>query len=48
VGDPADIAVLEADPLSVPDRTFASMPVAATLVGGAFTYDGMGAVTSAG
>jgi hypothetical protein len=24
------------------------MPVAATLVGGAFTYDGVGAVTSAG
>ncbi|MDQ0079406.1 amidohydrolase [Arthrobacter oryzae] len=40
VGDPADIAVLDADPLGVPDRTFASMPVAATLVAGRFTYDG--------
>lgn len=40
VGDPADIAVLDADPLGVPDRTFASMPVAATLVAGQFTYDG--------
>jgi predicted amidohydrolase YtcJ len=48
VGDPADIAVLDADPLGVQDGTFASMPVAATLVGGAFTYDGVGAVTSAG
>ncbi|WP_104175986.1 amidohydrolase [Arthrobacter sp. Y81] len=40
VGDPADIAVLDADPLGVTDRTFASMPVAATLVAGRFTYDG--------
>jgi predicted amidohydrolase YtcJ len=40
VGDPADIAVLDADPLGVPDRTFASMPVGATLVAGRFTYDG--------
>ncbi|MBT2537758.1 amidohydrolase [Arthrobacter sp. ISL-69] len=45
VGDPADIAVLDADPLGVPDRTFASMPVAATLVAGRFTYDGGAAAT---
>ena len=38
VGDPADIAVLDADPLSVPDEVFAGMPVAATLVAGRFTF----------
>ncbi|MEV7136102.1 amidohydrolase family protein [Arthrobacter sp. NPDC093128] len=47
VGDPADIAVLDADPLGVPDKTFASMPVAATLVAGRFTYDG-GALATPG
>ena len=47
VGDPADIAVLDADPLGVPDRTFASMPVAATLVAGRFTFDG-GALATPG
>ena len=47
VGDPADIAVLDADPLGVPDRTFASMPVAATLVAGRFTFDG-GALATQG
>jgi len=39
-GDIADIAVLDADPLAVPDEVFASMPVAATLVAGRFTYEG--------
>ena len=55
VGDPADIAVLDDDPLGVPDEVFASMPVAATLVagrfthdGGGFRYDGGGAVASGG
>jgi predicted amidohydrolase YtcJ len=38
-GDPADIAVLDADPVAVPDEVFAAMPVAATLVSGRFTYD---------
>lgn len=38
-GDPADIAVLDADPFGVPDGIFASMPVAATLLAGRFTYD---------
>jgi predicted amidohydrolase YtcJ len=38
-GNPADIAVLDADPLAVPDEMFAAMPVAATLVSGRFTYD---------
>lgn len=38
-GDPADIAVLDTDPLAVPDEVFAAMPVAATLVSGRFTYD---------
>lgn len=47
-GDPADIAVLDADPFSVPDGIFATMPVAATLVAGRFTYDGGSAVTSEG
>nr|WP_223253051.1 amidohydrolase family protein [Arthrobacter sp. AFG7.2] len=40
VGDPADLVLLDADPLSAPDAVFAAMPVAATLVGGRFTYDG--------
>jgi predicted amidohydrolase YtcJ len=40
VGDPADLAVLDADPLAVPDAVFAAMPVAATLLAGRFTYDG--------
>ena len=40
VGDPADLVVLDADPLAVPDAVFAAMPVAATLVAGRFTYDG--------
>jgi predicted amidohydrolase YtcJ len=40
VGDPADFAVLDADPLAVPDAVFAAMPVAATLLAGRFTYDG--------
>lgn len=40
VGDPADLAVLDGDPLSVPDDVFARMPVAATLVAGRFTYNG--------
>ena len=39
-GDPADLAVLDADPFGVPDGIFASMPVAATLLAGRFTYDG--------
>lgn len=37
-GDVADIAVLDADPLTVPDAVFATMPVAATLVAGRFTF----------
>ncbi|WP_026537904.1 amidohydrolase [Arthrobacter sp. 9MFCol3.1] len=40
VGDPADIAVLDGDPLTVSDAEFAAMPVAATLVAGRFTYCG--------
>ncbi len=40
VGDPADLVVLEADPLAVPDAEFAAMPVKATLLAGRFTYDG--------
>lgn len=40
VGDPADLVVLDADPLAVPDAEFAAMPVAATLLAGRFTYDG--------
>ncbi|WP_332760167.1 amidohydrolase [Pseudarthrobacter sp.] len=38
--DPADLVVLDADPLASPDPEFAAMPVAATLVAGRFTYDG--------
>ncbi|WP_461164288.1 amidohydrolase [Arthrobacter sp. R4-81] len=40
VGDRADIAILDGDPLAVPDDVFARMPVAATVVGGRFTYNG--------
>ncbi|MFF2031700.1 amidohydrolase [Arthrobacter sp. NPDC058192] len=40
VGDPADIAVLDGDPLAVSDADFAAMPVAATLVAGRFTHGG--------
>ncbi len=40
VGDRADIAVLDADPLTVSDAEFAAMPVAATLVAGRFTHSG--------
>ena len=40
VGDPADIAVLDADPLTVSDAEFAAMPVAATLMAGRFTHGG--------
>lgn len=39
-GDPADVVLLDADPLTVADPEFAAMPVAATLVAGRFTYDG--------
>ena len=39
VGGPADLVLLDADPLAVPDSGLAAMPVAATLVGGRFTYD---------
>lgn len=37
-GDPADLAVLDGDPLAVSDAVFAAMPVAATLVAGRFTF----------
>lgn len=40
IGNAADIAVLDGDPLRVPDGVFARMPVAATLVAGRFTYRG--------
>jgi predicted amidohydrolase YtcJ len=38
LGDRADLAVLDGDPLTVPDAQFAAMPVAATLVAGRFTH----------
>lgn len=37
-GDPADLAVLDVDPLAVSDAEFAAMPVVATLVAGRFTF----------
>lgn len=40
VGDPADVVVLDADPLAVSDAGFAAMPVSATLVAGRFTHGG--------
>ncbi|GAB5080647.1 amidohydrolase [Arthrobacter sp. AD-310] len=39
-GGPADLVLLDADPLSVPDAGLAGMPVAATLVAGRVTCDG--------
>jgi predicted amidohydrolase YtcJ len=38
IGDPADLVVLDGDPLAVSDGMFAAMPVAATLVAGRFTH----------
>lgn len=40
VGDPADVVVLDADPLAASDAEFAAMPVAATLAAGRLTYRG--------
>jgi predicted amidohydrolase YtcJ len=40
VGDPADVVVLDADPLAVSDAVFAALPVAATLLAGRFTHGG--------
>lgn len=40
VGHAADLVLLDADPLTVPDAEFAAMPVAATMLAGRFTYDG--------
>jgi predicted amidohydrolase YtcJ len=39
-GNAADTAVLDGDPLAVPDAVFARMPVAATLVAGKFSHRG--------
>jgi predicted amidohydrolase YtcJ len=41
VGGPADIAVLDGDPLAVPDNVFVEMPVAATLLAGRLTHDSL-------
>jgi predicted amidohydrolase YtcJ len=41
-GDPADIAVLDGDPLAVPDNVYAEMPVAATLLAGRLTHNSLG------
>lgn len=38
VGQPADLVVLDADPFTVSDAAFATMPVAATLLGGRPTH----------
>ena len=38
VGDVADIAILDGDPLTVSDATFERMPVAATLLAGRATH----------
>ncbi|MGJ4843449.1 amidohydrolase [Leifsonia sp. Le1] len=42
VGEPADIAVLDADPFTCRSADLRGMPVAATLLGGRFTHDGVG------
>ena len=41
VGDPADLAVLDVDPLTASEAEFAAMPVAATLIAGRFTFGGV-------
>jgi predicted amidohydrolase YtcJ len=41
VGDPADIAVLDGDPLAGPDNVFVEMPVAATLLAGRLTHNSL-------
>lgn len=38
VGDVADLVLIDADPLTAPDDVFRRMPVAATLLGGRFTF----------
>ncbi|RWZ67834.1 amidohydrolase [Labedella populi] len=38
VGDVADLVLVDADPLTAPDNVFRRMPVAATLLGGGFTF----------
>lgn len=38
VGDVADLVLVDADPLTAPDDVFRRMPVAATLLGGRFTF----------
>ncbi|GAB3275919.1 amidohydrolase [Kineosporia babensis] len=43
VGDVADLVVLDADPFTVGPDELRRMPVAATLVGGRFTHDRLGA-----
>lgn len=40
-GDVADLAVLDADPLTAPPDVLRAMPVAATAVGGRWTWDGL-------
>ncbi|HET6270964.1 MAG TPA: hypothetical protein VFE00_12930 [Arthrobacter sp.] len=40
-GEPADVAVLDGDPLAVADAVFASMPVAATMLAGQLTFGGV-------
>ncbi|MGN6427711.1 MAG: amidohydrolase [Leifsonia sp.] len=42
VGAPADLAVIERDPLTASAAELRSMPVAATLLAGRFTHDGLG------
>lgn len=37
-GDPADLVILDGDPLAVSDAVFAAMPVAATVLAGRFTH----------
>lgn len=40
-GDPADLVLLDTDPLSVPTDTLAHTAVAATMIAGELTYDGL-------
>ncbi|WP_348787578.1 amidohydrolase [Leifsonia sp. NPDC080035] len=42
VGEPADLAVIERDPFAASADELRGMPVAATLLAGRFTHDGLG------
>ncbi|MCP1415608.1 amidohydrolase [Paenarthrobacter sp. A20] len=46
LGSAADLVLIDEDPLTASNAVFASMPVAATLIDGRFTYDSVGLETA--